>query len=140
MLRRLSRSFSLSYKELAANQDRMRRNIADRGIGNLDVGEIVELYNRQKTLVQTLATLKTQQRMEERARNIDECKRLKAEQQKISEHLDAIEPALTKLALRLPNDTHPATPRGDHPRIIKEATGGFLSTLHFLFFLCICYQ
>jgi seryl-tRNA synthetase len=118
------RAFHFNFKDLVKNVESVEQNCKDRGLKDVDVRRIVELYQKEKTIVQSMSMVKAEQRLaEKKPNNREECLSLKEKHKKLTAELEDIEVHLSRLAKSIPNNTHPSSPRGDVPREIRRAGG-----------------
>lgn len=112
----------LDLKYLRENPEAVKRNARDRHV-TVDVDAIVRAYDRRNELIRATEALRADRNTntqamkgkvspEERPRLIEEGKQLKLRIAAAEEDLAAAERELEELAEKLPNMTHPDSPRG----------------------------
>ncbi|TVR70389.1 MAG: serine--tRNA ligase [Spirochaetaceae bacterium] len=112
----------LDLKYLRENPEAVKRNARDRHV-TIDVDAIVRAYDRRNELIRATEALRADRNTntqamkgkvspEERPRLIEEGKQLKLRIAAAEEDLAAAERELEELAEKLPNMTHPDSPRG----------------------------
>ncbi|HVZ37806.1 MAG TPA: serine--tRNA ligase [Candidatus Kapabacteria bacterium] len=113
----------LDIRFIRENLDRVRENIAYRGVKNANPDLVVEIYNRRVSLLQALERLRaerneTAQKMkgklepEERQVLIERGRMLKEEIAGLETEVDRLAEELEAEARHIPNMTHPAVPGG----------------------------
>ena len=107
----------LDFEALARRSDEAIRNIQNRGL-IVDVEHILKLKRDMNALATQRQKLEAERNLKSKCKDIEAGKRIKKELQDLKDQEHMAQEELFKLAVKIPNWTHPSSPVGKHDQAV----------------------